>query len=63
MITFPVGEKGQNLQQDVLLVQTLLKTKGYNTGPVDGICGQKTIKAIRDFQLTFLKNPDGVYRA
>jgi peptidoglycan L-alanyl-D-glutamate endopeptidase CwlK len=60
VITFRVGEKAQNLRQDVMLVQTLLKTKGYNPGPVDGICGQKTVKAIREFQSTFLKNPDGV---
>lgn len=60
VISFRVGEKGQNIRQDVLLVQTLLKTKGYNPGPVDGVCGQKTVKAIREFQSTFLKNPDGV---
>ena len=60
MITFPVGEKGQNFRQDVLLVQTLLKTKGYNLGPVDGVCGQKTVKAIREFQSTFLKQADGL---
>ena len=60
MITFPVGEKGQNFRQDVLLVQTLLKTKGYNPGRVDGVCGQKTVKAIREFQSTFLKQPDGL---
>ena len=43
-----------------MLVQTLLKSKGYDPGPIDGICGRNTVKAIRAFQSTFLKNPDGV---
>ena len=60
MITFRVGDKGQNLRQDVLIVQILLKTKGYNPGPIDGICGQETNEAIRKFQSTFLKKPDGI---
>lgn len=60
MITFSVGEKQPNVRQDVLIVQTLLKTKGYDPGPVDGICGRKTIQAIRQFQASFLKQPDGV---
>ena len=60
MITFRVGDKVQNIRQDVMLVQTLLKSKGYDPGPIDGICGRNTVKAIRAFQSTFLKNPDGV---
>ena len=60
MITFRVGDKAQNIRQDVMLVQTLLKSKGYDPGPIDGICGRNTVKAIRAFQSTFLKNPDGV---
>ena len=60
MITFSVGEKQPNVRQDVLLVQTLLKTKGYDPGPIDGICGTRTIRTIRQFQASFLKQPDGV---
>lgn len=59
VIMFRVGDKGQNLRQDVLIVQTLLKTKGYDPGPIDGVCGQKTVQAIRKFQSTFLRQPDG----
>jgi peptidoglycan L-alanyl-D-glutamate endopeptidase CwlK len=55
-----VGEKGKNLRDDVSTCQTLLKTKGQNPGPVDGICGQQTIGAIRSFQATFLSRPDGL---
>jgi peptidoglycan hydrolase-like protein with peptidoglycan-binding domain len=55
-----VGEKGKNLHQDVLTVQSLLKTKGYNPGPADGVCGAKTIAAVRKFQATFLAQPDGL---
>jgi peptidoglycan L-alanyl-D-glutamate endopeptidase CwlK len=55
-----VGEKGKNLQQDVLTIQTLLKSKGYDSGRVDGVCGPKTIAAIRKFQSTFLAAPDGL---
>jgi peptidoglycan hydrolase-like protein with peptidoglycan-binding domain len=55
-----VGFLGLNLQEDVMIVQRLLKGKGHDPGPVDGICGQKTIAAIRKFQTTFLKSPDGL---
>jgi len=55
-----VGQNGKNSQGDVLLVQRLLKTKGFSPGPVDGVCGAKTIAAIRRFQQSFLRNPDGL---
>jgi peptidoglycan L-alanyl-D-glutamate endopeptidase CwlK len=55
-----VGERGKNLPEDVLTTQRLLKTKGYDPGPVDGICGSRTIAAIRKFQLTFLAHADGL---
>ncbi len=32
-------------------VQSALKEKGYNPGPVDGIMGPRTSKALRDFQI------------
>ncbi|UQA58624.1 peptidoglycan-binding protein [Polyangium aurulentum] len=55
-----VGQGGRNLRSDVTLVQTLLKAKGYDPGPVDGICGRGTIGAIRAFQATFMPRPDGL---
>lgn len=55
-----VGVNGKNLREDVLTVQSLLKSKGYVPGPVDGACGTKTISAIRKFQATFMSAPDGL---
>jgi peptidoglycan L-alanyl-D-glutamate endopeptidase CwlK len=43
----------------VLTVQDLLKSKGYDPGPVRGICGSETVDSIRKFQATFLPVPDG----
>jgi len=59
-ISGSVGEKGKNLRNDVSEVQGLLKSRGFDPGPVDGICGQKTIAAIRKFQSGFLSHPDGL---
>jgi peptidoglycan hydrolase-like protein with peptidoglycan-binding domain len=55
-----VGEKGKNISADVAIVQTLLKSKGYDPGKADGICGPLTIAAIKAFQAKFLSHPDGL---
>lgn len=55
-----VGVNGKNLREDVLTVQSLLKSKGYNPGLVDGLCGTNTISTIRRFQATFMSAPDGL---
>lgn len=55
-----VGKGGKNLQQDVALVQDLLKSRGCDPGPCDGVCGDNTVAAIRKFQLTFMPHPDGL---
>lgn len=55
-----VGEGGVNSRDDVLLVQGLLNGKGVNAGSEDGICGPKTIAAIREFQSAFMTSPDGL---
>ena len=60
VLTASVGGKGANLKEDVLTVQSLLKSKGYDPGPVDGHCGVRTVSAIRKFQTTFLTQPDGL---
>ena len=35
--------------EDVAFVQGLLQRLGYNPGPIDGICGDKTVAAVRAF--------------
>ena len=55
-----VGDNGVNRPTDVTAVQTLLNSKGFSCGRVDGDCGQKTIAAILRFQASFLSNPDGL---
>jgi peptidoglycan L-alanyl-D-glutamate endopeptidase CwlK len=55
-----VGENGKNREIDARLVQSLLNSKGFLVGRVDGKCGPKTIAAIRKFQATFLRQPDGL---
>src|SRR6185369_1336838 len=55
-----VGENGKNLHPDVILVQTLLKLRGFDPGRMDGICDSTTINAIRQFQTTFLGRSDGL---
>lgn len=54
-----VGDKGKNHRNDVITVQTLLKAKGFDPGPIDGASGARTVAAIRKFQAAFLSHPDG----
>ena len=54
-----VGKGGKNAPEDVTLVQQLLIDRGEDPGPVDGVCGARTIAAIRAFQGRFLARPDG----
>jgi hypothetical protein len=54
-----VGQGGKNEREDVVLVQRLLAEHGVDPGPVDGLVGPKTIAAIRKFQSSFLRRPDG----
>lgn len=60
IIHFTVGAGGYNARDDVTIVQRLLKTKGYDPGPVDGLCGPATIAAIKRFQARFMSKPDGL---
>jgi hypothetical protein len=59
----PVGvlpaHKHGNRQNDVYTVQFLLKFKGFDPDPLNGVCGEKTIDAIIKFQSTFMAKPDG----
>lgn len=59
-ISASVGKQGVNRRSDVSTVQKLLKERGADPGPIDGICGPKTIAAIIGFQKGFLPRPDGL---
>ena len=58
-ISASVGAAGRNLRHDVVTVQQLLKQRGKDPGPVDGLCGARTVHAIVAFQQGFLARPDG----
>jgi peptidoglycan hydrolase-like protein with peptidoglycan-binding domain len=60
VLTSSVGQGGRNERKDVTTVQTLLKSKGGEPGPADGVCDAKTIAAIRKFQTSFMGQPDGL---
>ncbi|MDR2092217.1 MAG: peptidoglycan-binding protein [Azoarcus sp.] len=57
-----VGEGGFNRPEDVVIVQQLLQDKGYYLpGTLDRRCGILTIKAIKEFQATYvMQAPDGL---
>ncbi|HEY3375165.1 MAG TPA: peptidoglycan-binding protein [Candidatus Aquicultor sp.] len=46
---------------DVRELQLSLNTLGFNTGIVDGIFGETTERAVRDFQLNFGLPSDGIF--
>ena len=54
-----VGKRGVNRKTDVRRVQRLLVGRGIDPGPVDGVMGTKTIRAISAFQKRFLRQVDG----
>lgn len=60
VLSSSVGLNGRNERHNVLAVQGLLRAKGVDPGPADGICGSKTIAAIRRFQAGFMARPDGL---
>jgi peptidoglycan hydrolase-like protein with peptidoglycan-binding domain len=55
-----VGRGGVNLTGDVKAVQTRLKERGIDPGPIDGEVDPHTIHAIEAFQHGFLPHPDGL---
>ncbi|UKJ06229.1 caspase family protein [Solitalea lacus] len=62
-----VGKNGTNQRADVKVIQKLLKQVDENEGGtstllIDGICGPKTIAAIKKFQTTNELNPSGLFR-
>ncbi|NET35850.1 MAG: hypothetical protein F6K19_28125 [Cyanothece sp. SIO1E1] len=58
-IAAAVGYEGANQAEDVKTVQTLLLANHVDPNGIDGVCGPKTIAAIREFQARFLTAPDG----
>ncbi len=55
-----VGKGGDNKKADVIAVQTQLKARGFDPGPIDGDFGAHTLRAIIEFQRGFLAEPDGL---
>jgi peptidoglycan hydrolase-like protein with peptidoglycan-binding domain len=46
----PTGPTKELSKEDVKFLQSVLKELGLDPGPVDGILGPKTSKALREFQ-------------
>lgn len=59
-ISQTVGLGGRNLHSDVKVVQRLLQSKGFSQIREDGICGPRTIHAIKSIQSKFMRYPDGL---
>ena len=62
-LTDSVGRNGANLKQDVMRVQRLLRTAGFDPGPDNGFCNDQTVAAICKFQKEFIDQPDGLISA
>src|SRR4051812_14991358 len=54
-----VGGRKWNLNEDVKVVQTLLREWGHYHGPLHGYCDQPTVEAIKAFQESFMAAPSG----
>lgn len=59
-ISAPVGQKAPNRPEDVMIIQTLLRARGYMGVTDSGLCDPGTLAAIKEFQGGFLRKPDGV---
>lgn len=55
----PLVKKGAT-GDAVKMLQQLLKDWGYNPGPIDGIFGTKTQKAVKEFQNDLNLEVDGI---
>lgn len=55
-----VGAGGENAEADVEAVQTALQRHGFSPGTIDRRYGSNTLGAIRRFQRTFMRHPDGL---
>lgn len=59
-ISATVGQGGRNQAADVVIVQDMLRGRGFDPGPSNGQCGDATVAAIRSFQAGFMTSPDGL---
>ncbi|MCX7935644.1 MAG: peptidoglycan-binding protein [Planctomycetota bacterium] len=55
-----LAKKHIRVNASVKSVQLALKNAGFNPGPIDGICGERTIAAIRAFQAKEGLKQDGI---
>ena len=50
-------ETDQLTQADVRTVQTQLKLKGFNPGPIDGVAGKRTLSALNAYRKSLRLSP------
>ncbi len=55
-----VGLHGRNRHDDVVTVQKALLVSGHAPGPIDGLCGRRTIAAIVAVQRRIIARPDAL---
>jgi hypothetical protein len=55
-----VGLHGRNRLDDVVTVQKALFVSGHAPGPIDGLCGRRTIAAIMAVQRRIIARPDAL---
>lgn len=49
-----------DIGSDVMEIQATLKKLGYEIGPIDGVFGPQTLRAVTDFQVKHELTPDGI---
>lgn len=54
--TLKIGSRGA----DVTYLQQRLAVQGYSVGSIDGIFGNKTLEAVKDFQIDYNLSVDGI---
>ena len=60
-ISAPVGLGSVNRPADVTIIQKLLLARGFTSlGEADGICTDRTIAAIKDYQAGYMRRPDSI---
>ena len=57
------GTKAENISYDIKKIQVLLNNAGFYKDKIDGRMGQKTVKAIKEFQKSKNLKQSGVVNA
>ena len=64
-VLIDLGERGwyafSDTNENIKLIQQFLKELGYNSGKIDGIYGEKTLQAVRNFQKDTGIRLDGIF--